>query len=92
MCGHFFVYFIQHPEDELLEVKGHVFPHLSLSLSAVGGTWQGLRKSRMEVEKSVGKSLEEGDEDLVWGPGLATGTGTLGLRFLICKKEHWNDR
>lgn len=46
----------------------------------------------MEVEKSVGKSLEEGDEDLVWGPGLATGTGTLGLRFLICKKEHWNDR
>lgn len=32
-------------------------------------------KSRMEAERSGGKSLEEGDEDLVGGPGLATGTG-----------------
>lgn len=37
-------------------------------------------------------SLEEGDEDLVWGPGLAMGTGTLGLCSLICRKEYWNDR
>lgn len=49
--------------------------HIFLSLSAVGGTWQGLSKSRMEVERSVGQSLEEGDEDVVWGPGLPTELG-----------------